>query len=45
MKKQPMEYVAPTLSEHQMFMEGLLCISSGSNEGYGPDPDEEDSIF
>ena len=45
MKLSTKEYETPTLYEHQMFMEGILCISGGDNESYGGDPTEDDSIF
>lgn len=45
MKKQIMEYETPALVEHQMFMEGLLCISGGTNENYGGDPGDDETIF
>lgn len=41
-----MEYETPKASEHQMFIEGVLCVSSAEwFEAYGADPDEEDAIF
>ena len=52
MKLKPMEYQTPAIYEHQMFVEGVLCISGGDslgfdsdNENYGGDPGEDDSIF
>jgi len=39
MKKQIMEYETPALVEHQMFMEGVLCISGGTNESETSDLD------
>ena len=45
MEQNRMEYLTPAISEHQMFMEGILCISGGENESYGGDPTEEESIF
>lgn len=44
MNYKPMEYQTPTLYEHVMYVEGILCIS-GDNESYGGDPGEDDSIF
>lgn len=45
MNYKPMEYQTPTLYEHEMFVEGILCISGDMSESYGGDPDEDDSIF
>ena len=39
------EYETPSILEHQMFNEGILCVSGADNENYGGDPDEESSIF
>ena len=38
-------YETPSTREHEMFIEGLLCVSGGDNESYGADPGEDDSIF
>ena len=45
MKLSAMEYEAPAIFEHQMFNEGVLCISGAGNENYGGDPGEDETIF
>ena len=45
MKLSTTEYETPTLYEHQMFMEGILCASGAGNENYGADPGKDDAIF
>ena len=45
MKLSAMEYETPAIFEHQMFNEGVLCISGAGNENYGGDPGEDETIF
>lgn len=46
MKMKSVEYETPAVCEYEMFTEGILCASlEGDNESYGPDPDDESTIF
>ena len=45
MKTTTKEYLTPQIEVCRIQVEGLLCMSSFDNEGYGQDPGEDDSIF
>ena len=38
-------YECPSVKEQEFFSEGILCMSGATNESYGGDPGEDETIF
>ena len=38
-------YESPSAKEYEFFHEGILCASMATNESYGGDPGEDETIF
>ena len=38
-------YETPSVNEQELFIEGILCTSMATNESYGGDPSEDETIF
>ena len=39
------EYIAPSLSEHDLMFEGVVCASGTTNESYPGVPGDDETIF
>ncbi len=39
------EYISPSLSEHDIMFEGVVCASGATNESYPGVPGDDETIF